>query len=207
MSAPAPLPVRTALFASGTGTNVRAICEAARDGRLAPAEPVVLVVNRPCGAVAIAKEFGLETLTIEPAGFAGRDAWEGAILAALRERDVELIALAGYLKIVGPTLLDAFPNRILNLHPALLPAYPGLDSIERAWTAGEAESGVTVHVVDSGVDSGPVLAQRSVACSGRGLEEFEAAIHAAEHELFPATIAQYAAALRRSPATESGEIR
>ncbi|MCI7551974.1 MAG: phosphoribosylglycinamide formyltransferase [Actinomycetaceae bacterium] len=202
--------VPLAVFASGTGTNFRAILEAYADGRLGAAVPQVLITNRACPATAIADEYHIPSVTLTQNAFPNKDSWEEAIVAELRSRDVELIALAGYLRIVGAPLLAAYPNRIINLHPALLPAYRGLHSIERIFTdsrstdsqlraAAQAASGVTVHWVDSGLDSGPVIAQQAVEVDRfPSLDSFEAAIHAVEHQLFPATIAQVSTGILHS---------
>ena len=202
--APIPSRVNLAVFASGTGTNFRAICEAARSGLLDVAEPMLLVCNRDCPAMQIAEEFGVPAMVISPKDFETAEAWMAAITDQLHAYEIDFVALAGFLRIVGPPLLDAFENRILNLHPALLPAYPGLHSIEHIWRdahgsdetlAREARdaAGVTVHLIDSGMDTGPVLRQGAIDLDQFGsVEDFEAAVHALEHELFPAVIADFA---------------
>ena len=104
---------------------------------------------------------------------------------------IDFIALAGYLRVVGPTILDAFPNRIVNLHPALLPAYPGLHSIERAFNAGDKQTGVTVHYIDAGLDSGPIIAQEAVPILPTDtVDSLEARVHQTEHRLYPAVLKQ-----------------
>ena len=185
--------MKLGIFASGTGTNFRRILELYKADELPGLEPVLLITNRHCGASDYAKSEGFPYEVLRPKDFADRQSLEEAQLKALRASGVELIALAGYLRILGDTLLEAYPQRILNLHPSLLPNYPGLKAIERAYADGVKESGVTVHLVDQGLDTGPILAQAKVPLEeGMSLAEFEAAIHATEHKLYPKTIIEYA---------------
>ncbi|MDD7465349.1 MAG: phosphoribosylglycinamide formyltransferase [Actinomycetaceae bacterium] len=213
LGTPAALPERInmAVFASGTGTNFRALCEAARSGDLGCAEPMLLICNRECGAMDIARDKGIPAYVFAPRDFDTPEAWEEKILSVVHAFEIDFIALAGYLRKVGSTLLGAFTGKIVNLHPALLPAYPGLHSIERIWNdatsddpqlsaAARAAAGVTVHIADEHFDHGPILAQQSVPVENfASLAEFEAAVHRAEHALFPATVATFAATLKRTP--------
>lgn len=205
-----PKRVNMAVFASGTGTNFRALCEAARSGELGCAEPMLLICNRECTAMEIAREKEIPAYVFSPRDFDSTEAWEEKILSVVRAFEIDFIALAGYLKKVGTTLLEAFPGKIVNLHPALLPAYPGLHSIERIWhdatsddaqlnAAARAGAGVTVHIADERFDHGPILAQQGVPVETfSSLSDFEAAVHRTEHALFPATIAAFASTVERT---------
>lgn len=185
--------IKLAIFASGRGSNFVAIMNRARDGQLEGLEPALLITDKDCPSLQSAKEFDLPHAYIRPKDYADKAAYEQAILDLLHKHQVQLIALAGYMRLVGPTLLEAYPDRILNLHPSLLPAYPGTESIRRAYEDNLKESGVTVHLVDAGLDSGPILAQAKVAIEeDMCLDEFEEAIHKKEHQLYPDTLIDYA---------------
>lgn len=130
-----------------------------------------------------------EAFTVKECG--SKEAYEARLLKLLQDYQIDFIALAGYLRVVGPTILAAFPNRIINLHPALLPKYPGLHSIERAFEAGEQETGVTVHYIDAGLDSGPIIAQQAVKVLPTDtVESLESRIHEVEHQLYPTVLKQ-----------------
>lgn len=186
-------PLRLAVFASGHGTNFAAIWQQYQAGQLPALKPILLITDRACEAEALAEQFGLPHERFLRRDYPSEAARERAMLERLQAFQVDLIALAGYMRMVGQTLLNAYPQRILNLHPALLPLYPGTEAILRAYQDGVPYSGVTVHYIDAGMDTGPVLAQEKVARpSGISLREFEARIHAAEHRLFPATLEKVA---------------
>ena len=187
-------PVRLAVFASGRGTNFCRIYELWQAGAMPEIELSLLVCDKTCGAADFAAETHFPLLLARPHDFPDKAACETLILSKLREKGIELIALAGYLRLVGEVLLSAYPSRILNLHPSLLPAYPGKDAIARIYAAAENCGGVSVHLVDAGLDSGPLLAQEAVPLTpGMSLEDFEAAVHRKEHELYPQVIRQVAA--------------
>jgi phosphoribosylglycinamide formyltransferase-1 len=190
-------PLRLALFVSGNGTNAAAIIKAWQEGKLTQAEPMLMIANRNCPAIEKAKAQGLETLVILPRDFSSREAHEEAILKELRSRQIELIALAGYMRLLTPTLINPYQGRIINIHPALLPEFPGTNAIERAYKLGVPFSGVTCHLVDEGMDSGPILDQVKVdRLPDMSLDDFEAAIHRAEHQLYPRCLEQLAAEVR-----------
>ncbi|WP_124054069.1 phosphoribosylglycinamide formyltransferase [Arcanobacterium ihumii] len=179
-----------AIFASGKGSNFRAICQAAQVGDLGLAKPTVLICDRDCEALRVADEYGVPSLVISPGSFANHDQWEHQLIKTLRNCDVKLVALAGFMKILGTNFLDAFPQRILNIHPSVLPDYPGVNAIRRAY-ADQVDSGVTVHWVDSGIDTGAVIAQVRVPWKeNEPCEAFEKRIHMAEHVLYPRVIAE-----------------
>jgi phosphoribosylglycinamide formyltransferase-1 len=195
---------RLAVLASGDGGNFEAIVAALRapgvalrlngpDGAGASEEArhecVLLVHDRADAyAAARARLLGVGALYVSYAGRARADA-EHEIAAALDEVEADLVALAGFMRLLSPGFVRARTGRILNVHPSLLPRWPGKDSILRAWKAGDREYGVTVHVVDEGMDSGPVLAQESFRPpAGAGLHEIETLVHEIEHELYPRTL-------------------
>ena len=185
--------LRVAVLASGTGTNLQAILDQlhGRDG----IEVVAVASDKP-GAQALerAEGAGVETGTFETADYPDREARDAAIGDWLDQREVELIVLAGYMQLLSPSFVGRFRNRIVNVHPALLPSFPGLDAIEQALEHGVRITGVTVHFVDEGVDSGPIILQRPVPVpASRELEELEDAIHATEHALLPEAIRLIAA--------------
>ena len=191
---------RVAVLVSGTGTNLQAILDQlhGRDG----IEVTCVVSNKP-GAPALerARDAGVETGVFPSAEFADRSTRDGAIADWLAERDVDLIVLAGYMELLSPEFVGRFPHRIVNVHPALLPAFPGLDAVGQALEHGVRVTGVTVHFVDEGVDSGPIILQRAVALPyTRDRSQLEEEIHGVEHELLPEAIRLIAAgAVRIDP--------
>ncbi len=176
---------RLAVLASGEGTNLEAILEAVSRG--AVAAPVVLVISDREGAPALerARRRGIRSCHIGSRGL-GRVDYDRLLLEALREAGADLVALAGFMRLLSPLFIQAFPNRILNIHPSLLPAFPGLDAVEQALAYGVKVSGCTVHLVEEGLDSGPIILQEAVPV----LQEDSTAtlhrrIHAAEYRLYP----------------------
>jgi formyltetrahydrofolate-dependent phosphoribosylglycinamide formyltransferase len=186
-------PRRVALLGSGKGTNARAILAAAAAGRLG-GEVAVVVSDEPgAGILRVAEEFGVPTLVLDP-GTARRGRLTDAALKELHDRlrslRVDLVACAGFMRVLREPVLSAFAGRILNLHPSLLPRHPGLDPVAKALAAGDVETGCTVHLVDEGVDTGEVLAQARVPVLPDDTEAALAArIHEAEHRLYPEVIA------------------
>ncbi|WP_419959809.1 phosphoribosylglycinamide formyltransferase [Psychrobacillus sp. BM2] len=179
-----------AVFASGSGTNFQAIYDAVQVGNLAG--EVVLVVTDMPGAFVVerAEKAGIDILAIKPASFPSKAAYEQVILEKLRELDVEWIVLAGYMRLIGDVLLEAFPNRIINIHPSLLPAFPGKDAIGQAMGHGVKVTGVTVHYVDAGMDTGNIIAQQAVEVVEGNREQTEERIHAVEHALYTKALQQ-----------------
>lgn len=170
---------RLAVFASGNGSNFQVIAEQF---------PVTFLFTdkRQAYAVERANNLGVAHYSFELKEFASKEAYEEAIVALLDEHEIDLICLAGYMKIVGPTLLDAYEGRIINIHPAYLPEFPGAHGIDDAWNADVDQSGVTIHWVDSGVDSGQVIKQvRVPRLLEDTIEAFEARIHEMEYQLYP----------------------
>lgn len=185
--------LRVGVLASGRGSNFRALAEAAAAGRI-PAAVVVLVTDRAeAGAVAIARELGIETVVLPPAHHPSREAHEKAVIAALEERRVGLVCLAGYLRLVSPAFVAHFAGRLLNIHPSLLPAFPGLHPQRQALEHGARISGATVHFVDEGVDTGPIVLQAAVPVLHDDTEATLAdRILAEEHRLYPEAVRLFA---------------
>lgn len=184
---------RIAVLASGTGTNLQAILDRlhGREG----VEVVGVASDKPDAmALQRAREAGVETGVFPAAAYADRAERDAAMGDWLEERAVELVVLAGYMQLLSPGFVKRFRHRIINVHPALLPSFPGLDAIEQALAHGVRVTGVTVHFVDEGVDSGPILLQQAVPVpEGRDQEELEEVIHRTEHELLPEAIRLIAA--------------
>lgn len=183
--------MRIAIFASGNGSNFQAIADAVAAGKV-DATIAFLFCDKPKAfAIERAKKLNIPVITFTPKRFEDRVAYENEILKHLDEEAVDLVVLAGYMRIVGPTLLTAYANRIVNIHPSLLPSFPGRHGIQDAFEAGVPETGVTVHLVDEGVDTGPIIAQEKVAIlPDDTLESLETRIHQVEHRLFPQVIQQ-----------------
>jgi phosphoribosylglycinamide formyltransferase-1 len=150
------------VLVSGSGTNLQAILHAVRDGEL-DARVAVVVSNVP-GAAALdrARAAGVECVVVDHRGFEDRGAFDAAVVEVLRSRGVELVVLAGFMRLVTPVLLDAYPMRVVNVHPALLPAFPGVHAQRQALAYGVRVTGCTVHFVDRGTDTGPIIAQATV---------------------------------------------
>ena len=149
------------VLASGTGSLFVRIAEAVAAGDV-PAELVALVTDRDCPALGRAAGLGVATVVVPPRDHDGRAAWDVALAARLQELEPDWLVSAGFMRILGPAVLAAFPQRILNTHPALLPAFPGAHAVRDALAHGVRVSGCTVHLVDAGTDTGPVLAQEAV---------------------------------------------
>ena len=196
---PVSLPLRLGVLGSGKGSNFRAIADAIRDGRLPAEVRIVLSDVADAGILALARERGIRTKVIPTGRFKTKlePEAEEAVVAALQSAGVELVVLAGYMRMIKAPLLEAFPGRIINIHPSLLPAFPGLESWAQAVAAGVKETGCTVHYVDAGMDTGSVIAQRRVPIfPGDTAASVHARIQVEEHQLYPAVIAKLAAAFR-----------
>ena len=184
------------ILGSGSGSNMQAILDAIDAGTLDARISIVLSDNPDAFILERARKSGIATGVIDCRGFRTKFPEEAQqeTAARLKAEGVELVCLAGFLRLVKRPLLDEFPNRILNIHPALLPAFPGLESWKQALDAGASESGCTVHFVDEGMDTGPIILQESVPvlpCDTP--ESLHARIQVVEHRLYPAAITQVAA--------------
>lgn len=170
---------RIAVFASGSGSNFQVIAEQF------PVE-FVFSDHRDAFMLERAQNLGVTSYAFELKEFENKVAYEEAIVELLDQHEIDLVCLAGYMKIVGPILLSAYEGRIINIHPAYLPEFPGAQGIQDAWEAGVDESGVTIHWVDSGVDTGQIIQQvRVPRLPDDTIETFEARIHEAEYKLYP----------------------
>lgn len=187
--------LRVAVLISGRGSNMAALVEAARRPDC-PYEVVVVVAGREdAEGIAVARGLGVEAVTVAAAAFAGdREAHERAVDAVLRNHAVEAVALAGWMRILTGWFVAAWAGRLLNIHPSLLPKYPGLDTHARALAAGDAVAGCTVHLVTEGMDEGPILAQAEVpVLAGDTAESLAERVLAAEHELYPRALGAFCA--------------
>ncbi|MCB9732346.1 MAG: phosphoribosylglycinamide formyltransferase [Deltaproteobacteria bacterium] len=184
---------RLAVFASGSGSNFGAVVAACREGRL-PAEVALCVCDRArAGVLERARAAAVPSVVVTPRSYPDREALDHALAGFVRAVRAELVVLAGWMRILGPAFLDAFPGRVLNLHPALPGELPGVNAIARAWREGQAgartRTGVMVHHAVPEVDAGPVIRQEEVALvAGEPLEALEARVHAVEHRLLVAAI-------------------
>lgn len=181
--------LKVGVLASGRGSNFQAIIDSAESGYI-DCEMRVLITDKP-GSYSIerAKKHGIEHLTILPREFKSRDMFFARISEELTKRDVGLVVLAGFMRIVGKPLLDAFPNRVMNIHPALLPSFPGLHGQKQASDYGVKISGCTVHFVDEGMDTGPVIMQAAVPVRYEDNEDsLSERILRCEHRIYPAAI-------------------
>ena len=189
----APRKTPVAILISGTGSNMAALIEAARDPAY-PAQVVLVVSNRPDAAgLARARELGVDAVAVDHRLFgADRQAHEQAVDQLLRLRGVEVVVLAGYMRLLTPWFVSAWAGRLLNIHPSLLPLYPGLDTHRRAIEAGDAEAGCTVHLVIDEVDAGPILGQARVPIlPGDTPEALAERVRAAEHQLYPQALRDF----------------
>ena len=182
------------ILGSGKGSNCRAILECIRAGTLCAEARVVISDVFDAGILDIAREFGVPNTYLAPGNFRTRLSLEAevALVAMLRDAAVELVVLAGFMRVLKETVLQAYPHRILNIHPSLLPKYPGLEAWKQALAADETVTGCTVHYVDAGVDSGEIIAQRKVPVLPNDTNEtLHARIQLAERELYPQVISEF----------------
>ena len=179
---------RIAVFASGYGSNFEAIAKACQRGEL-EAEVVLMVCDKPTARVnALADELGVERLTFSAKDYASKAEYEAKIVERCKALGVELICLAGYMRLVGDTLMGAYEGRMINIHPSLLPSFAGKDAVERAMEWGVKVYGATIHYVDSTLDGGKIIAQRAIPYEGDLIDELMAMIHPLEHQLYIDTI-------------------
>jgi phosphoribosylglycinamide formyltransferase 1 len=193
---------RIVVLASGSGTNLQAILDQlhGREG----IEAAGVGSDKPdARALERARDAGVETAAFPGADFPDREARDAAIAEWIESLGADLVVLAGYMQLLSPAFVSRFRNRVVNIHPALLPAFPGLDAIGQALEAGVETTGVTVHFVDEGIDTGPPIVQREVRVpADRDRAQLEAAIHAVEHELYPEAIRMIAGGRARIDAND-----
>jgi phosphoribosylglycinamide formyltransferase-1 len=178
--------VAIAVLASGSGTNLQALLD---DPAVGARVSVVVADRAEAGALARATRAGIEAIHLDPRSFGSREEHDAALVALLRERAVEVVCLAGYMRILSPQVVRAFWGRLLNVHPSLLPAFPGAQAVRDALAWGVKVTGATVHLVDEEVDHGPIVAQESVpVLEGDDEATLHARIQEAEHRIYPAAV-------------------
>lgn len=180
--------IKVAVFASGTGSNFQALMET----KSLACDIVLLVCDKhDAPVIQKAKANGVATFIFDPKSYSSKQAYEQEITDRLKAASVSWVFLAGYMRIVGSELLTAYRGKIVNIHPSLLPAFPGKDAIKQAFEAGVTKTGVTIHFVDEGIDTGPMIQQQEVYIDATAtLEELEERIHQVEHQLYPQVINQ-----------------
>ena len=184
---------RLGVLASGSGTNLEAIAQAIDDGDVPATVALVLSDNPDAFALERARRRGIETRVINLRDYEDRPAYDRAIVGALEKAGVDLVVLAGYMKLVAPGFIDAFSGRIMNIHPALLPSFPGEQGVKDALEHGVKVSGVTVHFVDKGLDTGPIIVQEAVPVEeDDDVETLHNRIHLAEYRAYPLAIRLFA---------------
>jgi phosphoribosylglycinamide formyltransferase-1 len=180
---------RLGVLISGRGSNLQALIDAIARGRLDASIAVVISNRKDAAGLERARAAGIETIVRSHRDFQSRDDYDRALARELRERGVGLVCLAGFMRLVGPELIEAFPSRILNIHPSLLPAFPGLDAQNQAVEHGVKVSGVTVHLVTAELDGGPIVIQRAVpVVAGDTAESLAARILEEEHRAYPEAV-------------------
>ena len=181
--------INIGVLASGRGTNLQAIIEAIKEGKIEGRISIVISDNRDAFALKRAKQNNIETEYINFKSFKNREDYDKEIMECLKEKDIDLVVLAGYMRILSPYFIRTYKNRIINIHPALLPSFPGLHAQRQAVEYGVKISGCTVHFVDEGIDSGPVILQKAVEVKDNDTEESLAErILKEEHQIYPRAI-------------------
>ena len=187
------MPLKIAILASGSGTNAQAMIDKAAQGTL-DVSIALIVCNRPgAGVIARAEKAGIPCLVLDHKTFADRESFDACMVQALREAGAELVVLAGYMRLLTPVFLEAFAGRVINIHPALLPSFPGVHGGADACEYGVKISGCTVHFVEEKMDSGPVIIQAAVPVNpGEEVDDLMQRIHAMEHRIYPQAIHWFA---------------
>ena len=181
--------INLGVLASGRGSNLQAILDACESGQIPARVAVVISDNNSAFALERARRAGINAEYVNPKAFSGKSNYERKIVEVLQQNNVELVCLAGYMRLVGEELLAAFNQRVINIHPALLPAFPGLHAQEQAWNYGVKFSGCTVHFVDDGMDTGPVILQAVVPVAASDTAETLAErILEQEHKVYPEAV-------------------
>ncbi|AJE03363.1 phosphoribosylglycinamide formyltransferase [Geobacter pickeringii] len=186
-------PLKIGVLASGNGSNLQAIIDQVETGVIQARIACVIANKSDAFALERAKRHGIPAFFLDHRAFAGREAYDAAVVETLRGYGVRLVVLAGFMRIITPVLLEAFPLSIMNIHPALLPAFPGLHAQRQALQYGAKISGCTVHFVDEGTDTGPIVIQAAVPVMGNDTEETLAArIQVEEHRIYPQAVRLFA---------------
>lgn len=182
---------RLAVLISGRGSNLRSLVNAAREGALDAGVSVVISNREDAPGLAYARQAGIEALCLDHRTWPSRDDYDRALALELWRRDIGMVCLAGFMRRVGPPLLEAFPDAVLNIHPSLLPSFPGLEAQRQAIAHGVTISGVTVHLVTTNLDDGPIVVQRAVpVLEGDTAETLAARILPEEHRAYPEAVAR-----------------
>ena len=180
---------RLGVLISGRGSNLQSLIDAIAEGRLDATIAVVISNQEDAGGLERARAAGIEAIVVSHRGWASRDEFDRALARELRQRNVGVVCLAGFMRVIGAPLIDAYPNRILNIHPALLPSFPGVDAQRQAFEHGVKVSGVTVHLVTRELDGGPIVLQRAVPVVDDDTRETLAArILEQEHLAYPEAV-------------------
>ena len=180
---------RLGVLISGRGSNLLALIDAIQDGRLDAAIAIVVSNRQDAAGIERARKAGIETLVVDHRGWPSRDDFDRALVSALKSRQVDLVCLAGFMRRIGRPMLEAFPDAILNIHPSLLPSFPGLDPQQQALDHGVKVSGVTVHLVTAELDAGPIVLQRAVGVRDDDTSASLAArILEEEHRVYPEAV-------------------
>src|ERR1043165_3021805 len=180
---------RLGVLISGRGSNLQALIDAIETKQLTASIAIVIANREDAAGLERARAAGIEALALPHRGYATRDDYDRALVSELKARDVGLVCLAGFMRLVGDPFIEAFPHRILNIHPSLLPAFPGLDAQKQAIEHGVKVSGVTVHLVTSELDGGPIIVQRAVpVMAGDTVETLAARILEQEHRAYPEAV-------------------
>jgi phosphoribosylglycinamide formyltransferase-1 len=180
---------RLGVLISGRGSNLQAIIDAITQGRLDATIAVVVSNRADAGGLERARRAGIETVVLDHRGFGSRDAYDRKLVTELRRREVELVCLAGFMRLLSATFVEAFPDRILNIHPSLLPSFPGLDAQDQAWRHGVKVAGATVHIVTPELDAGPIVLQAVVPVREDDTPEtLGDRILEVEHRIYPEAI-------------------
>lgn len=182
--------VKVAVFASGTGSNFEKLVTYEKENKNCSYNIAILITDiESAKVIAKAKKLGIVTYFVNPKNFDTKEDFENKIVEILNLHNIELIALAGYMRILSKTLLNSYPNKIINIHPSLLPKYPGKSGIADAFMDKAEKTGVTIHYVDSGIDTGKIITQEELAIEPNwSMDELEESIHKIEHRIYPLTL-------------------
>ncbi|HHT45887.1 MAG TPA: phosphoribosylglycinamide formyltransferase [Firmicutes bacterium] len=181
--------MKLAVLASGNGSNLQAIIDGTEKGEIDARVVLVISDKKDAYALERARKHRIEACYLDPKKYAGREDYDRAVISLIKERDVGLVILAGYMRLLSPVFISAFPGRIMNIHPSLLPSFPGLEGVGQALRYGVKVSGCTVHFVDENLDTGPVILQEAVPVYDNDTEEsLHQRIHDVEHRLYPKAI-------------------
>ena len=185
--------LKIGVLVSGSGTNLQSIIDRCEDGALSAQITCVISNNEKAFALERAIKHGIPSICLKHTDFAGRTAYDEELVKVLRSHGVGLVVLAGFMRIITPVFIEAFPNAIMNIHPALLPSFPGLHAQRQAVEYGVKVTGCTVHFVDAGTDTGPIIMQATIPVDADDTEEtVSAKIQVEEHQIFPKAIQLYA---------------